>query len=295
LSGLGGIGVIAIHFEEERDCKQLYVLLRDYIERYAELGLGGRVESNGVETIVLNYTNKHVSFYDSFHPLLTSVLTEHVIKTREDDWLLDIIETMFYFTDEEEQQQILTIARSILEGDRNDLPSLVPFFNRYAYIYDAFANSLEEETNFYYDPFLTFRLREYGEMLIDCVEIAIDEYMLEQEYQNMIEDFRQYVQCKPQKFEVIYVVHDEQFMFYDKHFRKLAKDEVLYHLQEELVFEEAIELDNMVISPLVSMVPSKVHVFTDEPDHGVVVTIQAIFQERMKLYPYHDYEKKRLE
>jgi putative sporulation protein YtxC len=295
LSWLGGIGVIAIHFEEEQDCKQLYELLREYIERYADLGLGGKVESNGVETILLDYTNKQVSFYDSFHPLLSSVLTEHVIKTREDDWLLDIIESMFYFTDEEEQQQILMIARSILEGDRNDLPSLVPFFNRYAYIYEAFANSLEEETNFYYDPFLTFRLRDYGEMLIDCVEIAIDEYMLEQEYQNMIEDFRQYVQTKPSKYNEIYVVHDGTFSFYDQHFRKLAKDEVLFHLQEELIFEHSIELEDMVISPLVSMVPNIVHVFSDQPDHGVVVTIQAIFQERMKLYPYHHYEKKRLE
>ncbi|WP_100373720.1 putative sporulation protein YtxC [Bacillus sp. FJAT-45037] len=287
--------MIAIHFEEERDCKELYQLLHEYIERYASFGLGGKVESNEREMLVVDYTNEQVNFYDSFHPLLTSVLTEHVIKTREAEWILDIIESIFHFTDEDEQQQILTIARTILDGNRNDLPSLVPFFNRYAYIYDAFAKNLEEETTFYYDPFLTFRLREYGEMLIDCVEIAIDEYMFEQEYQNMIEDFRQYVQVKPVKFEVIYVVHDQEFTFYDEHFRELPKDVVLFHLEEKIVFEEAIEFDQMVISPLVSMVPNVVHVFSDEPDHGVVLTIQAIFQERMKVYPYHQYEKKRLQ
>ncbi|ARK31683.1 putative sporulation protein YtxC [Halalkalibacter krulwichiae] len=283
--------MIAIHFETEQDCKQLFRQLTAYIQKYAAYGLGGAVKAEGEDTIILNYEHKHIDFYDSFHPLLASVLTDYVISTKEDLWLLDIIETMFYFTDEDEQQQILTIAKSILEGDRNDLPQMKPFFNRRAYIYDAFAKHLEEETTFYYEPFLTFRLKDYGEILIDCVEMAIDEYMLEQEYQNMIEDFRQYVQYSPANLNVVYVVHDGQFTFYDEHFRRLTREELLFYLQDDLVFEQEVDIDEMVISPLVSMVPQIVHVFTDDPDHGVVLSIQAIFQERMKLYPLKAYEQ----
>lgn len=283
--------MIAIHFEQVHDCKQLFVQLKAYIQKYAAYGLGGAVSVEGDDTILLNYEHSHVNFYDSFHPLLTSVLTDYVISTNEDDWLLDIIETMFYFTDEEEQQQILTIARSILEGDRSDLPSLKSFINRRNYIYHAFAKHLEEETTFYYEPFLTFRLRDYGEMLIDCVEIAIDEYMLEQEYQNMIEDYRQYVGCKPAKLDLVHLVHDGAFTFYDEHFRLMTKQEILFHLQDDLVFEQEVDIEEMVISPLVSMVPRVVHVFSDYPDHGVIMSLQAIFQERMKLYPLKDYEK----
>lgn len=285
--------MIAIHFEQAHDCKQLFGQLRAYIQKYAAYGLGGAVKAEGDDTILLNYEHNDVNFYDSFHPLLTSVLTDYVISTKEDDWLLDIIETMFYFTDEEEQQQILTIARDILEGDRSDLPSMKPFFNRRAFIYDAFAKHLEEETTFYYEPFLTFRLRDYGEMLIDCVEIAIDEYMLEQEYQNMIEDFRQYVQSKRPKFELVHIVHEDTFTFYDEHFRRMTRDEILFHLQRELVFEQEVDIEEMVISPLVSMVPRMVHVFSDQPDDGVILSIQAIFQERMKLYPLKDYEEEK--
>ncbi|WP_227521916.1 putative sporulation protein YtxC [Bacillus solitudinis] len=283
--------LISIHFEEEYDCRQLFEQLRGYMRKYAPLGLDGVVESSGGSTILVNYKNDYVDFYDSFHPLLTSVLTEHVINTKEEEWLLDIIETLFYFTDREEQKQILTIARSILEGDRTDLPSLLPFFNRHSFIYDAFSKHLEEETSFYYEPFLIFRLRDYGEMLIDCVEIAIDEYMLEQEYQNMIEDYRQYIQYKKPKMDLLYIVHDQHFSFYDAHFRRLTREEILFHLQEELVFEQEVEIEEMVISPLVSMVPRMIHVFSDDEEHGVIVSIQAIFQERMKLFPLKAYEQ----
>ncbi|GAE28305.1 hypothetical protein JCM9140_4520 [Halalkalibacter wakoensis JCM 9140] len=283
--------MIAIHFEETYDCQQLLRQLTAYIQKYAEFGLGGAVKAEGEDTIILNYENTHINFYDSFHPLLASVLTDYVISTKEEEWLLDIIETMFYFHDEEEQEQILTIARSILEGDRNDLPQMKSFFNRREYIYSAFSSHLEEDTTFYYEPFLTFRLRDYGEILIDCVEMAIDEYMLEQEYQNMIEDFRQFVQFKRPKLEMIYIVHDETFTFYDEHFRRMTREELLFHLQDDLVFEQEVDIEEMVISPLVSMVPKQVHVFSDDPDHGVIISIQAIFQERMKMYPLKAYDK----
>lgn len=283
--------MIAIHFEQEHDCKQLLEQLQAYICKYANYGLGGAVKAEGDDTILLNYEHNEINFYDSFHPLLASVLTDYVISTKEEEWLLDIIETMFYFKDVEEQKQILAMATSILEGDREDLPQMKPFFNRRAYIYDAFAKHLEEETTFYYEPFLTFRLRDYGEILIDCVEMAIDEYMLEQEYQNMIEEFRQHVQMNRAKIDVLYIVHNEHFTFYDEHFRKLTREEILFYLQDDLIFEQEVEVDDMVISPLVSMAPGVVHVFTDDPDHGVVLSIQSIFQERLKLYPLKLYEK----
>ncbi len=128
-------------------------------------------------------------------------------------------------------------------------------------------------------------------MLIDCVEIAIDEYLLEQEYQNMIEDFRRFVQVTKPKHEIIYVVHNHSFTFYDSSFCRLTKEELLFYLKEELVFEQGIEIDEMVLSPLVSLAPKKLHVFSDIHEHGVILSLQAIFQERMSLFPLKSFAK----
>ncbi|MED1563888.1 putative sporulation protein YtxC [Alkalihalobacillus alcalophilus] len=282
--------LIAIHFEEEQHCQQLFQQLREYFKKFSHVGLEASVALDGNETIHLHYHNKYVSFYDSFHPFVTSVLTDYVIRSKEEEWILDIIESVFFFHDEEEQQQILAIAKSILEGDRDDLPALLPFFDRHEHIYQAFANSLDEETTFYYEPFLTFRLKSYGEMLIDCVEMAIDEYMLEQEYQNMIESFRQFIQNEQAKYELIYVVHDNQkFTFYDSTFRKVTQEEILFYLEVDLIFEQGLNVEEMVISPLVSLVPKKVKVFSDHSDDGVILSLQAIFQERLQVYRLFDF------
>lgn len=284
----GSYALIAIHFEEAYDFEQLFHQLKTHLEKYAPFGLSGNVKAEGKDTILLNYEHEYINFYDSFHPLLASILTDYIISTKEDEWLLEIIETVFYFTNEEEKHQILTIAQSILEGDRDDLPAMKSFLNRRSYIYDEFAKHLTEEANFYFEAFLTFRLRDYCELLIDCVELAIDEYMFEQEYQNMIEEFRHYIRSHRSKYSIIHVVCDEGYTFYDEHFRELTKEEIFFHLKQELVFEEGIGMEEMVLSPLVSMVPRIVHIFSDDPDDGVVLSIQAIFQERMKLFPLHE-------
>lgn len=266
---------------------QIFKQLEGYIRKYEELGLDVRIDQEKNETICIHYEDKGVDFYDSFHPLLVSVLTNHVIATKEEEWLLDIIENIFYFTDPVEQNQILTIARSILEGDREDIPSLKSFFQRESFIYQAFAKGIDPETTFYYEPFLVFRLREYGEMLIDCVEIAIDEYFLEQEYQSLVEGLRFYLKTMPKRMEVVHLVYDKGFAFYNKHYRLISRDEKNYYLDKEVVFEGDLDIDEMVISPLVSINPEMVYIYirNKESDHSVVHTLQTIFEERVRILP----------
>ncbi|TSB48018.1 putative sporulation protein YtxC [Alkalicoccobacillus porphyridii] len=284
--------MIAIHFEEKLDCSKLYQELANYVQKYQPLGLGVDLELENEAVLYVKYEDVQVSFYDSFHPLLASVLTEFVVNSKEEEWLLTIIEQMFYFTDQDEQHQILSIAKAVLEGERSDLPDIQMFFNRKEFIYQAFAANIEEDTSFYYEPFLTFRLREYGELLIDCVEMAIDEYMLEQDYQNMLENCRQHLRKTTPKVNCLYIVHEDTFTIYDQQFRELTKEEILYYLEEELVFEEGADLQDIMISPLVSMAPKTIHLFTDSPENGIVLSVQAIFEERLHIYPLKEHSQK---
>ncbi len=283
--------MISIHFEAKQDCQQLFEKITYYLNRYNTIGLKGTIEVSSEGILEIDYSDED-TFNNSFHPLLVSILTQHVIETKEETWMNEIIETIFFFTDEEEKTQILEIARSILEGDRKDIPNITPFFQRDAYIYNAFSASIEQETNFYYEPFLTFRLKDYGEMLIDCVEIAIDEYLLEQEYQNMLENFRYFLQNEKPKCEAVHLVYDGSFTFLNEFYLPIPKSVLANNLVDHLVFEEDLDIEDMVISPLVSLAPKMVHVYSDEYDHGVILTIQAIFQERATLEPLRSFSKK---
>ncbi len=258
------------------------------MSKYTELGLHVMLDIDKGEeetTIFIYYEDTSIDFYDSFHPLLASVLAHHVIDTKEEDWLLDIIENLFHFKDPEEQEQILSIACEIINGDRDDIPAIYCFSERENYLYEAFASGIDAHTTFYYEPFLTFRLKEYGEILIDCVEIAIDEYLLEQEYQSIVENLRFYLKTAPMQMKEIHLVYDGQFSFYNSFFEKISKEEKEFFLEDALVFEGDLDIEEMVVSPLVSINPETVHIYTDDVDQGIIYTLQTIFQERAIIYP----------
>lgn len=284
-----GCALLSIHFESQHDCVQIYEQLINYLQKYKDFGVNVNINQQENETIIqINYEDSSVNFYDSFHPLLVSVLTNHVISTREEGWLVEIIENVFYFKDEEEQNQILTIARSILAGDREEIPNHKQYLQKEHYIYEAFAKGIDEETVFYYDPFLTFRLKKYGEMLIECVQLAIDEYFLEQEYQNLIEGLRFYLKTMPTKIKVVHLVYSNKFTFYNDQYRVISREERTLYLDEKIVFEGNLDIDEIVVSPLVSMNPEVVFIYVDDEhrDHAVIVTLQAVFQEKLKILPF---------
>ncbi|WP_216828892.1 putative sporulation protein YtxC [Alkalihalobacterium elongatum] len=280
--------MIAIQFESQQDCQQVYNKLTRYMSKYTQLGLEVMLdieEGEEAATIFIHYEDKTIDFYDSFHPLLASVLSQHVIETKEEDWLLEIIEEMFHFKDPEEQEQILSLACEIINGDRDDIPTIHCFSERENFLYEAFAKGIDEHTVFYYEPFLTFRLKDYGEILIDCIEIAIDEYLLEQEYQNIVESLRYFIKTAAKNMKELHLVHDGQFSFYNSSFKEISREEKEFFLESALVFEGELDIEEMVVSPLVSINPEILHIYTDDVDQGIIYTLQTIFQERVIIYP----------
>lgn len=63
--------------------------------------------------------------------------------------------------------------------------------------------------------FQTFRLGNYYEQLREYVEAAIDEYKMEQEYQNFIQTLRDYVTSNTPRMEKVHIVHDGTFTLWE--------------------------------------------------------------------------------
>lgn len=125
--------------------------------------------------------------------------------------MLSLIEETYCFTDQDEQQQILQLAHSIIEGEADDLPFEPLKLSRKQSILDELQTICLEEGVFYIRSFQTFRLGSYYKQLRDITEAAIDEYKMEQEYQNFIQTLRDYVNAKQPRIKKVHIVHDGSF------------------------------------------------------------------------------------
>ncbi|MBM9839687.1 putative sporulation protein YtxC, partial [Rhodococcus hoagii] len=174
-------------------------------------------------------------------------------------------------------QQILQLAHSIIEGEADDLPFEPLKLSRKQSILDELQTICLEEGVFYIRSFQTFRLGSYYKQLRDITEAAIDEYKMEQEYQNFIQTLRDYVDAKQPRIKKVHIVHDGSFTLWE--LRYVPEREKMKYIDRRFVRDHPMYIDSHLLAPLISIAPDEVVLYTDQPEHMMARTIQNVFQE----------------
>lgn len=284
--------MITIQFRDKKDAVLLFQLIKEHNHPNT-----GHVHVMIIyEPEVLVKINFKESFDSIIATVIIPVLLKFIIKVVEVRWMKEMISNMFYFTDEEEQRQIMSIARSIIDGEKLELPTMLQLNEgllREKMITNALQDFLTMSVSFSFESFLQFRLKEYRFRLVQYIEAAIDEYKLEQEYQNFVENLRRYVYNKESLMETIHLVYeDEDFVFFDRNLNEISSEELKYLIDEQLIKIEDIDTDSLVIAPLISIAPRNIYLYTATLDHGLIQTIQNIFLERVELRSKEAFQQK---
>ncbi len=198
-------------------------------------------------------------------------------------WLEQIIRERFYYQECEEITDIVDIALSIIEG-QTEIQSPDCFWdNEKEVVKNGLHSILQANTSFSFHSFSKFRLKGLNEKLLEFVELAIDEYKLEQDYQNFIHFLREFMHAQKPKASVLHVLHKDSVEFYSESFEKLEKREIIKQIDRKLLAENPMYIDSNLIAPLISIAPEKLFLYADRTDHGVIQTVMRIFEERASI------------
>jgi len=283
--------LIEIYFEQANDAEKLFCLLNKRQKKTAHPRFQTTYNGDSLVTIYI-YGDTDEAISCDLIPAMTTLILHFI----EDRLLLSIISDTFYFQDKEEQQQILQLAHSFLDGERYDYRmGKQPSVSRKTLIANALKHFLKDGLSFSFSSFVTFRLKPYMEQLQHYVELAIDEYKLEQEYQNFVQMLRDFVAAKRPKLPVIHLVHKPpSFLFLDEKLREITAGELKQLIDRNLIVSQPMYIDSSLLAPLVSIAPAIIYLYTDHEEDGMVQTIQNVFQERIRLYRQSDFAKSRI-
>ncbi len=223
------------------------------------------------------------SHIKDFFKQITEVIHDYVTSVKRDDWLREILRNHYYYQDVEEQQQILNILYSILDGQRKDLEIFLQETNLDDLIRDAINHVVQENSSFSFDSFVKFRLRPYLRLLENYIQVSIDEYKLEQEYQIFIQMLRDFLIGQESKLPLLHLQLDEKITFYNDELVEIKRRELTKMIDRKLLVNHPVYIDSATIAPLLSLAPTKVYLYTKNPDALLVRTIRTIFEERVEL------------
>lgn len=227
---------------------------------------------------------------DKWISVLTDVFYSFLLEERLLQTLEQMITQKFYFSERDEIDSILQFAASIFEGEKNMLKE--PLFSEEKHwIKKGLHSILTEKISFSFDSFTTFRLKSFHQSLEKYATQAIDEYKLEQDYQNFIAILRDLLQKRQPKISYLHLVFRDAFHFYDHSFRKLERYEITDMIDRHLLSKSSIYIDPVTLAPLLSIAPERLYVYTDDTEQGLIQTMKQIFEERIFVLPLHSFSK----
>lgn len=285
----GGIWLVEINFQKSQDAKELY--------RHLQLHLASSKLTNNN---ILQFEDQHIIKINIESPnvhmeQIKEIFYQFIVQNKQDDWFRRIMAEHYYYRDEEEQQQILEIIHSILEGNREELAVFVSDINIKKTIMEAISQIFQDNIAFSFDSFVKFRMRPFMDQLAKLVEISIDEYKMEQEYQMFVQTLREFIEVRPAKLSQIHLLIDDGVLFFDDHFYEIKRSDLARMIDRKLLFNHPVYVDSVTIAPLLSIAPSTIYLYSDELEEPLVRTIHNIFEERLILGSLAEfYDNKRM-
>ncbi|MGE7758940.1 sporulation protein YtxC [Peribacillus sp. NPDC097895] len=219
---------------------------------------------------------------DAFHSFLLEEKTLPILE--------QIIVGKFFYREREEIEAILEIASSIIEGERAKNEEKT-FSTEKRSIEVGLQSILEGQVSFSFDSFTTFRLKSFQHSLEKYVVKAIDEYKLEQDYQNFIATLRDCLHGQESKLRKLHLVNCDGFQFYDQEYSKLDRPKINSLIDRRLLAKSSLFLDTVILAPLLSIAPENLCIYTDDKEEGLIQTISRIFEERATVLPLSSFSK----
>jgi putative sporulation protein YtxC len=225
---------------------------------------------------------------DTVYSLAGSAIAGYVLDQLEAGIIRDLIVREFHYEDPNDIVLIEGYCKQFLFYEGESLISSDEIKNRrLAKIGTAIADYLREHTLLVLDGFLRFRLQEYIDEMREVVEYAVDEFMMDRQYQEFISLLKYFVYIQEAKIPAAHLVHKggHEFAILNEQWEPIDTSSLDSSFSFEIL-DKDINLEDMIVSTLITVSPQTIYIHTREPNLPVIHTITQIFEDRSTVCSY---------
>jgi len=284
---------ISLHDAEQGQRHKLHdLLLLEYSQLHNFPAVPRLEWSSGTDRLT-GWIDKMPEFRLTQHgpPLYKSTanaLAEYIVAELEQPLLSSIIRKQYGIERQDEVDTIVRFCSEMLGSVPTDLPERDAFSEadrrrRKQKVADELEAYLQDNTQIHLTGFVTFRLQTYWNELRDAAEYAIDEFVMDKQYQEFISLLKYFVDLQEPKLPLVHLLHKSghEFAVCDERLQPLEHKPVDRIVAEMVEYEMNVE--DMVISTLVTISPKQIVIHTRQPELQIIRTIESIFGLRVSV------------
>jgi putative sporulation protein YtxC len=209
-----------------------------------------------------------------------------ILDEMEQQLLRSIITGHYRYVDEADISAIEHYCRQVLDQPEPEAKLSRSRQRKQHKMADALFAYLEQHNELNVWGFIRFRLADYMDELREVAEFAIDEYIMDQQYQEFISLLKYFVYIQETKIPVAHLMHHggNEFTMYNEQMKPIDTEQFEGFTVELL--DKEINYEDMIVSTLISVSPQKIVIHTRDPEEQVIKTIVQIFENRAVVCTY---------
>lgn len=211
--------------------------------------------------------------------------------------ICEIIEKMYYYSNEEEIDQIYLHTMEVIQTPLYADALFGEAVSLRAYIAALFEAQIQVNKQVYFDSLVTFCTSPLKKCLIDAVAHAIDEHKREEEYQAFLESVRTFIERRGVRSKTLHIVQSESLMFYKANGTLYSPIELKHIMQNTPLYIVGLDENEMNLSPVVSLSPERIYIYGNDPTEPKIVSLFNLFQEKVQFVArqYFPFERREID
>jgi putative sporulation protein YtxC len=212
-----------------------------------------------------------------------NVLSGFIMDQMETKLLREVISGPYRYEEPHDVQAIEKYCAQLLNQPEETEGMPKPRLRRQEKVASEILAYLEEHTKLNLHGLIRFRLAEYRDELKEVVEYAIDEYIMDQQYQEFISLLKYFVYIQEAKVPVAHLMHHGGHDFTLLNEKMVPIDTKEFDSFTVELLDREINFEDMIVSTLISVSPQNIYIHTRDPEEQVVKTIMQIFEDRAQI------------
>ena len=225
------------------------------------------------ENIIIHYSGNNLS---QFYNYLCDVLLDTIINFYEIYKLKELININYFYFSDFEKQSILNNCKELLNSDyskREDCNQL---------IYVELLKYVIENKSIYLDGFVNFRLYKYISLLDEIVDLSVNNFIIEREYNEFINLLKIYINSKEATMDLIHLIYvNNESILVDDNKNIISVDENI--LNAAYLSDISFSSNDFTLNTLLSILPQKIIIHIIDCEDEFINTLKLIFGSRISI------------
>lgn len=204
-------------------------------------------------------SEKILKVRDRVKKYISDILSDIILEDMQSKMVQKIIQEEYFYFEKKEQDRILRDALAIMWGGKKPIIDAETIRRRWKdKVSNRIMDHLQVNNDIILEGFIRFRLKDFIRELEDAVDRAVDDLLIEKEYNEFIKLLQYFVEIQEPKIEEVHVFQneDKKYTLLDSSLRVINND-ILEELAKEISDSE-ISHDDLLISSLITIAPSKI-------------------------------------